>query len=351
MATWAALQHWPFLVRLEDGYPLPTGRIEDQLGWGDTADKVCGMKRAIAVIVNGDSYHLRDFSDAVVSYVLPCCAEDRTLQKLLLLYLEVISTGVDIYGRVPLDKALICTHLRNYLEDTNDHIRRDTLRFLSRVGDVDLIEPLVASVLANLDHPHAVVRRDAFSAVYAFCRLRKRDGGKLLPCAPTIVERALGVEQDAAAMRNAFLTLFIYAQRRASAYVLANADRVVSEWPDLLQMLVVLIARRHRFDTRHTDIVMSLISDPTTSNAVVFECADALVWISSGATTAVRVAANAYCKLLSKSSLSMTKRLVVRDRLHQLCISHADAMLGVDLPAPPHIGCLDTKRTMPNTET
>ncbi|GJN26442.1 hypothetical protein PR202_gb14370 [Eleusine coracana subsp. coracana] len=240
----------PLLMPVDDlRRPITTYWIMDELAGGDAAAKVSAMKRAIAILVNGDSFSFRELADTIVVHVLPC--EDRALQKLLLLYLEIVSKDADVYGRVHPDRTLICNHLRNSLEHRNEHVRCDTLRFLGCIRDTLLLEPLVPSVLANLYHPHAFVRRDAFSAVYAFCRLRKPGGGgKLLPGAPDIVERAIGAEQDAAAIRNAFMTLCIFAQERAAEYVLANANRVVSHWPRLLQMLAVNVSRHYRFQKR-----------------------------------------------------------------------------------------------------
>ncbi|GJN33461.1 hypothetical protein PR202_gb22065 [Eleusine coracana subsp. coracana] len=154
----------PLLMPVDDlRRPITAYWIMDELAGGDAAAKVSAMKRAITILVNGDSFSFRELADAIVIHVLPC--EDRTLQKLLLLYLEIVIT-----------------------DHRNDHVRCDTLRFLGRIKDTLLLEPLVPSVLANLDHLHAFVRRDAFSAVYAFCRLRKPGdgGGKLLPGATDI---------------------------------------------------------------------------------------------------------------------------------------------------------------------
>ncbi|TVU27658.1 hypothetical protein EJB05_19154, partial [Eragrostis curvula] len=97
---------------------------------------------------------------------------------------------------------------------------------------------------------------------------------------------------------------------------------------------------------------MSLISSPTTSDAVLYECADALLWISSGP-TAVRAAANAFCKLLKSSALrnDNSVRLIVQDRLHRLCISHSDAMadLAIDTVASPSRNAsVDAKMTLQN---
>ncbi|TVU37186.1 hypothetical protein EJB05_10487, partial [Eragrostis curvula] len=259
--------------------------VKSKLAWGDAASMIWAMKGAITIIVNSDSVIFQDLSVTILRNVLPSKDPRRRLRP-----------------RVPPDRTLVCNHLRNSLDHGDELVRRDTLRFLCRLRDARLIEPVVASTSS--------------AAVCCFCRLRKDDGGKLVPDALDVVERALGAERDAAALRNAFFTLHSFAQPRAAAYVLDNAGRVASEWPRLLQMLAVDTARRYgRYERKHVDILMSLLSHPSTCNVVVYECANTLAWISSEP-TAVRAAANAYCKLLSSSSVQSDDavRLIVQSR-------------------------------------
>ena len=163
------------------------------------------------------------------------------------------------------------------------------------------------------------------SAVYQFPL-----GDQLIPDAPELVERLLASEQDASARRNAFLMLCACAQERAVAYLLSNAD-CVAEWPDLLQMAVLDLIRKvcrsqNRANKgRYITIITSLLSAPST--AVVYECAGALVSLSS-APTAVRAAANTYCQLLSSQSDNNVK-LILLDRLNELRTTHRDVMVGV----------------------
>ena len=56
-------------------------------------------------------------------------------------------------------QILICQNLRNNLQHPNEYIRGVTLRFLCRIHEEDILEPLIPSVLACLDHRH----RSAFS--------------------------------------------------------------------------------------------------------------------------------------------------------------------------------------------
>ena len=100
-------------------------------------------------------------------YVLP--SEDHAVQKLLLLYLEAIEK-TDASGKVLPEMILICQNLRNNLQHPNEYIRGVTLRFLCRIKEEEILEPLVPSILANLEHRHSYVRRNAVLAINALCR-------------------------------------------------------------------------------------------------------------------------------------------------------------------------------------
>ncbi|KAB8114405.1 hypothetical protein EE612_053800 [Oryza sativa] len=312
------------LVHFDKGSPSMANEIKADLEGSDVAAKVDAMKRAIMLLLNGET--LPHLFITVVRYVLP--SEDHTIQKLLLLYLEIVDKRDVASGKVLPEMILICQNLRNNLQHPNEYIRGVTLRFLCRLNEPELLEPLIPSILANLDHRHHFIRRHALSAISAIYRLPH--GDQLLPDAPEVVERALTGEQDASARRNAFLMLCACAQERAVAYLLTNAERV-AEWPDLLQMAAVDLIRKvcrspNRADKgRYIKIIISLLSAP--NSAVVYESAGALVSLSS-APTAVRAAANTYCQLLSSQSDNNVK-LIVLDRLHELRASHRDVMVDV----------------------
>ncbi|VAH60465.1 unnamed protein product [Triticum turgidum subsp. durum] len=312
------------LVHFDKGSAAMANEIKADLEGSDVAAKVEAMKRAVMLLLNGET--LPTLFITIVRYVLP--SEDHTIQKLLLLYLEIIDKR-DAAGRVLPEMILICQNLRNNLQHPNEYIRGVTLRFLCRLSEPEVLEPLVPSILENLEHRHHFIRRHALSAISAIYRLPQ--GDQLIPDAPELVERALASEQDASARRNAFVMLCLCGTERAVAYLLSNAERVM-EWPDLLQMAAVDLIHKvcrppnHRADKgRYIKIILSLRSSPST--AVLYECAGAIVSLSS-APTAVRAAAETYCQLLSSQS-DNNVRLILLDRLNELHTSHRDVMVDV----------------------
>ncbi|KAG6416141.1 hypothetical protein SASPL_123565 [Salvia splendens] len=306
------------LVHFDKTTPAIANEIKEALEGNDVSAKIDAMKKAVMLLLNGES--LPQLFIAIVRYVLP--SEDHTVQKLLLLYLEIIDK-IDAKGRVLPEMILICQNLRNNLIHPNEYIRGVTLRFLCRISEVEIIEPLVTSIMANLEHRHPYVRRNAILAVMSIYKLEH--GDQLLVDAPETIEKFLLTEQDQSAKRNAFLMLFNCAQDRAINYMLTNVDKV-QDWGGPMQMVVLELIRkvcRTNKTGKYIKIIISLLDAP--SAAVVYESAGTLISLSS-ARTAIIAAANTYCQLLVSQS-DYNFKLILLDRLDELKSSHRDIMI------------------------
>ncbi|CAA6672639.1 unnamed protein product [Spirodela intermedia] len=284
------------LVHFDKSSPALANEIKEALEGNDVPAKIDAMRKAVMLLLNGEP--LPQLFITVVRYVLP--SEDHTIQKLLLLYLEIIDK-TDARGRVLPEMILICQTLRNNLQHPNEYIR----------GSPCASSPLVPSVLSNLEHRHPFVRRNAVLAIMAIYKLPQ--GEQLLVDAPETIERLLSTEQDASTRRNAFLMLFQCAQDRA-----------------LMQMVVLdlirKVCRTNRAEKgKYIKIIIGLLDSASTSTAVSYECASTLVSLSS-APTAIRAAANTYCQLLLSQSDNNVK-LIVLDRLNELRSAHRDIMV------------------------
>ncbi|XP_057788827.1 coatomer subunit beta-1-like [Salvia miltiorrhiza] len=308
------------LVHFDKTTPAIANEIKEALEGNDIPAKIDAMKKAVMLLLNGEN--LPQLFITIVRYVLPC--EDHTVQKLLLLYLEIIDK-VDGKGRVLPEMILICQNLRNNLIHPNEYIRGVTLRFLCRISEVEIIEPLVTSIMSNLEHRHPYVRRNAILAVMSIYKLEH--GDQILVDAPETMEKFLLTEQDQSAKRNAFLMLFNCAQDRAINYLLTNVDKV-PDWGGPMQMVVLELIRKvcrtnKAEKGKYIKIIISLLNAP--SAAVVYESAGTLVSLSS-APTAIKAAANTYCQLLVSQS-DYNFKLILLDRLNELKSSHREIMI------------------------
>ncbi|KAK6911136.1 Clathrin/coatomer adaptor, adaptin-like, N-terminal [Dillenia turbinata] len=237
------------------------------------------------LLLNGEA--IPQLFITIVRYVLPY--EDHTIQKLLLLYLEIVEK-TDACGRVMPEMILVCQHLRDNLQHPNEYIRGVTLRFLCRLNETEIIEPLIHSVLSNLEHRHPFVRRNAILAVMTIYKLPQ--GDQLLADAPETI---------------------------AKAFYPQNKIHLPREMRFRIGVVVLEVCRTNRGEQRkYIKIIISPLNVPST--AVIYECTGTLVSLSS-APTAIRAAANTYCQLLLSQSDNNVK-LIVLDRLNELKTSH-----------------------------
>lgn len=299
--------------------PASSNEIKEALEGNDTEAKIMAMQKAVMMLLNGEQ--LPQLFITIVRYVLP--SEDHTVQKLLLLYLEAIEK-TDSAGKVLPEMILICQNLRNNLQHPNEYIRGVTLRFLCRIPEEEILEPLIPSVLANLEHRHSYVRKNAVLAIASLYKLPK--GEHLLPDAPELIEKFLAQEQDLSAKRNAFLMLANHATDRAVRYLYQHLEQLPN-WGDILQMAVLELIRKVCRTSpgekgRYIKVILALLQ--STSTAVVYEGAVTLVSLSQ-APTAIRAAANCYCQLLVSQSDNNVK-LIVLDRLQELKEKHREVM-------------------------
>ncbi|XP_047315302.1 coatomer subunit beta-1-like [Impatiens glandulifera] len=308
------------LVHFDKGTPALANEIKEALEGNDVQAKVEALKKAIMLLLNGET--IPQLFITIIRYVLP--SEDHTIQKLLLLYFEIIEK-TDSKGKVLHEMILICQTLLNNLNHANEYIRGVTLRFLCRLKETEVIEPLIPTVLSNLEHRNPFVRRNAILAVMSIYKLPQ--GEQMMDNAPDLIEKVLATEQDSAAKRNAFLMLFTCAQDKAVNYLFTHIDRII-DWGEQLQMVVLELIRKvcrakRGEKGKYIKIIISLLNAP--SAAVIYECAGTLVSLSS-APTAIRAAANTYCQLLLSQSDNNVK-LIVLDRLNELKSSHREIMV------------------------
>ena len=210
--------------------------VKQLLEEGDVEDKIDGMKKTIALMLNGEP--LPGMFISIVRYVLP--SEDKTVQKLLMLYMEIIEKA-DASGSILPEMILICQNLRNNLQSPNEYLRGCTLRFICRLTEAELLEPLVPSIISNLEHRHSFVRRNAALAIKSIYGLPQ--GEVLLADAPEVMEKFLEGESDLSARRNAFLMLVEHARERALGYLMSQLDQLAT-WGDVLQVVALELVRK-----------------------------------------------------------------------------------------------------------
>ncbi|XP_060800614.1 coatomer subunit beta [Amyelois transitella] len=286
-----------------DAEPYNEMQLKLDLEKGDTKKKIEALKKTISIILSGEK--IPGLLMIIIRFVLPL--QDHTIKKLLLIFWEIVpKTTAD--GKLMQEMILVCDAYRKDLQHPNEFIRGSTLRFLCKLKEPELLEPLMPAIRACLDHRHSYVRRNAVLAIFTIYR----NFEFLIPDAPELVATFLEGEQDMSCKRNAFLMLLHADQERALSYLAARLDSVQS-FGDILQLVIVELiykvchanpSERSRF----IRTVYGLLN--SASPAVRYEAAGTLVTLSS-APAAIKAAAACYIELVVKESDNNVKLIVV----------------------------------------
>jgi len=96
----------------------------------------------------------RGAAQTIIRYVMPC--DNHEIKKLLLIFWEIVPKyGGD--GKLLHEMILVCDAYRKDLVSPNEYIRGSTLRFLCKLKEPELLEPLMPSIQENLSNRHAYV--------------------------------------------------------------------------------------------------------------------------------------------------------------------------------------------------
>ncbi|KAK9465355.1 adaptin N terminal region-domain-containing protein [Lipomyces arxii] len=283
--------------------------LKFQLERGNDPIKVEAMKRILVIMLNGDP--MPQLLMHVIRFVMP--SKSKALKKLLHFYWEIcLKTNPD--GKLKQEMILVCNAIRNDLQHPNEYIRGVTLRFLSKLKEPELLEPLVPSVRACLEHRHAYVRKNAVFAIYSIHLLSE----SLAPDAAELVLGFLENESDTACKRNAFVVLANIYPEGAVEYLQKNSDNITTA-DELLQLAFIDFIRKEAAHNtpnkgRYLRLIFDLLEAP--SNTVVYEAATALTALTNNP-VAIKAAAGKFIELSVKESDNNVK-LIVLERVDQL---------------------------------
>eukprot|EP00057_Strongylocentrotus_purpuratus_P026891 XP_011681365.1 PREDICTED: coatomer subunit beta [Strongylocentrotus purpuratus] len=281
-------------------------QLKNDIEKGDTKTKTESLKKLIYMILNGEKFP--GILMHVIRFLLPL--KDHTIKKLLLIFWEIVpKTHPD--GKLLQEMILVCDAYRKDLQHPNEFIRGSTLRFLCKLKEAELIEPLMPAIRACLEHRHSYVRRNAVLAIFTIYK----SFDTLIPDAPELIHNFLEQEQDASSKRNAFMMLIHVDQERALDYLSTCIDQIHS-FNDILQLVIVELVYKvcHTNPSERARFIRCIYNLlQSSSPAVRYEAAGTLVTLSS-APTAVKAAASCYIDLIIKESDNNVK-LIVLDRL------------------------------------
>ncbi|KEF55988.1 uncharacterized protein A1O9_07568 [Exophiala aquamarina CBS 119918] len=298
------------LVHLDNTADQPSQQdLKTQLEKGTDETKVDTMRRILTIMLSGDP--MPNLLMHIIRFVMP--SKSKPLKKLLYFYYE-ICPKLDANGKLKQEMILVCNGIRNDLQHPNEFVRGNTLRFLSKLREPELIEPLLSAAQTCLDHRHAYVRKNAVWALASVYQHAQH----LIPDAPEMLFAFLGAESDTTCKRNAFGALMTISHEKALEYLTGVLDGVPNA-DELLQLVELEFIRKDAVQNqqnkaRYLRLIFDLLEANTST--VVYEAATSLTALTSNP-VAVKAAAGKLIELSIKEADNNVK-LIVLDRVDQL---------------------------------
>ncbi len=276
---------------------------------------------------------------AIIRFVMPN-QKCKLLKKLVLLFFELIPK-TDADGALLSEMILLCNALRSDLQHPNEYVRGSSLRFLTRIREAEILEPLMPSVRACLEHRHPYVRRNAINAVLAIYQACDY----LIPDAPEVIASVLAAETDAACRRNAFWMLALTDEARAAHYfATAISPAALVAMDGHFQLAVIAYikmttavpkgcaaapsggagaegAQADPVRARYIACMAAILQAPASQTLVKFEAASSLIALTASP-PAIRAVAACYIELAIRETDNSVK-LVILERFAALQRSHA----------------------------
>nr|KAJ3419124.1 coatomer subunit beta [Polyrhizophydium stewartii] len=260
-------------------------------------------------MLNGDP--LPQLLMHVIRFIMP--SRNKALKKLLLLYWEICpKTNPD--GKLKQEMVLVVNAIRNDLLHPNEYIRGQTLRFLCKLKESEILEPLVPVVRQCLEHRHPYVRKNAVLAIFAIYKILEH----LIPDAPETIESYIAAEADHGCRRNAFIML-INSKMPVAVHFFSTIAAQIVNFDETIQLAAIELIRKDARSPaadkgKYIQTVFTLLT--AASPSVRYEAASTLVALTSHA-SAIKAAVAAYIELAVKESDNNVK-LIVLDRINEL---------------------------------
>lgn len=151
------------LIHVPSDAELPSeAQLKEKFEKGGDKEKIDALKKLIYLILNGEKT-----SQSMLMYVIRFClpSNEHTLKKTLLIFWEIVPK-TDANGKLLHEMILVCDAYRKDLQHPNEFVRGSTLRFLCKLREPELLEPLMPAIRACLEHRHSYVRRNAVCAIF-----------------------------------------------------------------------------------------------------------------------------------------------------------------------------------------
>ncbi|CDU85002.1 coatamer protein, beta subunit, putative [Plasmodium yoelii] len=219
-----------------DNCEIPSvSEIQKKLESQNVDNKIEGMENLIFNIIQGEPYG--NLLMYVIRFIVP--HKDHRLKKMCHIFFEVVDK-CNNDGNLKEEMILVCNALRNDLISPNEYVRGSTLRLLSKIKYLKILDPLIEAITKNLNHSHSYVRKNAISCIHTII---KNHGIDVIPNAVKEVEKILFLETDISTKRSALSMLIDIDPLTTLKYILSLNDQLY-DTADVMLLEVIQLFKK-----------------------------------------------------------------------------------------------------------
>lgn len=313
---------YTLIYELNTATKVSVNEFKNLLEKGKDDVKVDTMKKILITILNGDP--LPDLLMHIIRFVMP--SRNKELKKLLYHYWEVCPK-MDESGKMRHEMILVCNAIQRDLQHPNEYIRGNTLRYLTKLKEPELLETLVPNVRQCLEHRHAYVRKNAVFALWSIHKVSDH----LAPDADELIYRFLYEENDSVCKRNAFVCLGDLNREAALQYIQDNIS-VIETLDPLIQLAFIEFIKKDSIQNpalkqQYAQLMTEIIE--SSSNVVMYEAANTLTVLTSNPQS-ILLAGNKFVELATRESDNNVK-IITLERINQLHKQHPGVLQDLSL--------------------
>lgn len=298
------------LIHQDSFYDTPTlEQLKKALESKDDDVKIDAMKTILVIMCNGND--MPQLLMHVIRFIIP--SRNKILKKLLYYYWEIcLKHSSD--GKMKQEMILACNAIRGDLQHPNEYIRGATLRFISKLREPEILEPLLPATRSCLEHRHSYVRKNAVMSIFSIYS----HFPNLIPDAPDLILSFLAIETDSTCKRNAFVSLSGMDHEMAMRY-LSQQFNAINSMDELMQLAIIEFIKKDSSlnpsnKIQHLPLIFDLLESKT--NTIVFEAATTLTFLTSNSETIITVVRK-FIDLITKE-VDNNAKLIMLDKIDDL---------------------------------
>ena len=295
--------------------PYRDFKVDDvtaQLQKPDTKSKITAMTKIISAELNGEPQP--QLLMYVIRFVMT--SDDHQIKRLVLMYLEIINRTEN--GSLRPELIMIVDRLSKDLEHPNEYIRGLTLKFLCRINEKEILQPLVPSVIENMTHKHVYVRKATAHCIGHIYQVDKT----LLESAGDVLRTALKAEKDSMTRVVIFSVLTRYLPVVAVKFLISISQQITTFSEAFIMAVLKFVRLVYKSTPQYKSKYVEILGVLILSNSMMIKLESASIFpLISGNAHVVRKSIETLVDVVCNSSDINVKLLGIQ-RVKIITVKH-----------------------------